>query len=96
MGIVRCVPTGTSTTMPTDSEWHDTSVQQAHDSQALRAASCCFRNSAMELEGGSPGMFWGMNVTIGAQDQTQIQGGCVERAVDMFAQIPNCDCFSLS
>lgn len=95
MGIVRCVPTGTSTTMPTCEDWTAAAVQQAHDAQALRAASCCFRNAGMALEDTS-NMFWGMNVTIGVQDQTQPQGGCVERNVEMTAQFPNCDCFSLS
>lgn len=95
MGIVRCVPSGTDTTMPTCTEWRASSVQQAHDAQALRAAACCLRQQIVsEQQANEP--FWGMDVVIGVQSQTQLQGGCVERNVVITAQIPNCDCFTLS
>lgn len=91
MGVIRCVPVGDSTTMPTCAEWTATSVQQAHDAQALRAASCCLRQAIVAgQEPSDP--FWGMSVVIGNQTQTQLQGGCVERNVEITVQIPNCDC----
>lgn len=96
MGVVRCIPTGTSTTMPSCGDWTDASEQQANDAQALRAAACCFSNAARGLDETNQAMFFGMSVVIGTQQQVQIQGGCVERNVTITAQIPNCDCFSLS
>jgi hypothetical protein len=94
LGMIRCLPVGTETEMPTCEEWTAASIQQTHDAQALRAATCCLREW---VTGNSetPGMFWGMSVVIGNQSQIQLQGGCVERNVEMTFQIPNCDCFSL-
>ena len=94
MGLVRCVPVGDDATMPTCAEWTAASTQQAHDAQALRAASCCLRNRIV-ANAETPGPFWGMSAVIGMQSQTQIQGGCVERNVEIQIQIPNCDCLSL-
>lgn len=94
MGIVRCISSGTDTTMPTCEDWTNASIQQADDSQALRAAACCLQQTIMTEDPEDP--FWGMSVSIGVQQQVQIQGGCVERNVTMTVQIPNCDCFSLS
>lgn len=94
LGLVRCLPQGTDTTMPTCDEWRATSVQQTHDSQALRAASCCLRQQIVAVTD-TPGPFWGMSAVIGTQSQIQLQGGCVERNVTITVQMPNCDCFSL-
>jgi len=94
MGLVRCVPVGDDSDMPTCAEWNAASRQQADDAQALRAASCCLR-SRIVANADTPGPFWGMSVVIGNQTQTQIQGGCVERNVEITVQMPNCDCMSL-
>jgi hypothetical protein len=93
MGIVRCVPSGTDTTMPSQEEWTNTVVQAANDAQALRAAACCFQQMVAAAEDAAT-PFWGMSATVGQSTQTQIQGGCVERNVEITVQIPNCDCFS--
>jgi len=95
MGLIRCLPTGTDTSMPTCEDWTEAFTQQVNDAQALRAASCCFSNAAQGLADAA-GPYWGMSVAIGMQQQIQLQGGCVERNVIITAQIPNCDCFSLS
>lgn len=94
MGIVRCVPTGTDSDMPTCEEWTATSVQQTHDAQALRAASCCLQQFVVANED-ARGPFWGMSAVISTQQQIQLQGGCVERNVEIMVQFPNCDCMSL-
>jgi hypothetical protein len=94
MGIVRCVPSGTDTEMPTCADWDAVSRQQADDSQALRAAACCLRQRIVDTSD-TPGIFWGMSATIGTQQQVQLQGGCVERNVTVMVQIPNCDCFTV-
>lgn len=91
MGLIRCLPTGTDTTMPTCTDWDEASRQQADDSQALRRASCCLRQ-AIVGNSETPGPFWGMSVVIGNQSQIQLQGGCVERSVTITVQMPNCDC----
>jgi len=95
MGIIRCIPSGTDTTMPSCEEWDAASRQQADDSQALRAATCCFRQQIVS-ESDATGPFWGMSTVIGTQSQIQLQGGCVERNVQITVQMPNCDCFILS
>lgn len=94
MGIVRCIPVGTDATMPTCADWDAASRQQADDAQALRAATCCLRQTIVG-NSEAPGPFWGMSVVIGLQQQVQLQGGCVERNVEITVQIPNCDCISL-
>jgi hypothetical protein len=94
MGVVRCVPVGTDSTMPTCTEWRDASTQQAHDAQALRAATCCLRQAIVAATDAA-GPFWGMSAVIGQQGQLQLQGGCVERNAEITVQIPNCDCISL-
>lgn len=94
MGVVRCVPVGSDTSRPTNAEWIAASIQQAHDAQALRAATCCFRQWVIDND--APGPFWGMSVLIGNQGQLQLQGGCVERNAIITVQIPNCDCFSVT
>lgn len=94
MGLVRCISSGTSTTMPSCATWTAESRQQADDAQALRAASCCLRNLIV-ADADMPGPFWGMSAVIGLQSQTQIQGGCVERNVTITVQMPNCDCLDL-
>jgi hypothetical protein len=91
MGLVRCVPSGTDTTMPSMADWNAASAQQTSDSQALRRASCCFRQRIV-ADSDTPGPFWGMSAVIGTQGQIQLQGGCVERNVTITVQIPNCDC----
>lgn len=93
-GIIRCVPVGTDTTMPTCQEWADSFTQAAHDAQALRATACCFRSYIRSQDGSGP--FWGMGVVVGHQSQVQLQGGCVERNVQIAVQIPNCDCGTIS
>lgn len=95
MGVVRCLPVGTDTTMPTCADWEATTIQQAHDAQALRAAACCLQQAITNSED-TPGPFWGMSAVIGTQGQIQLQGGCVERNVEITVQIPNCDCFDLA
>lgn len=92
IGIIRCVPTGTSTTMPTCNQWTDAFIQNVHDAQALRAAACCFRSYVTS----NTGAYFGMSTIIGRQSQGEPQGGCVERSMDIMAQIINCDCPEVS
>src|SRR5262245_24195360 len=80
MGIVRCAPD--TETCP---DWTAAADQDAHDSYALRRASCCFRNA---VEASSIGM----SVVIERQHQNGPQGGCLERWQTIVVQMPNCDC----
>jgi hypothetical protein len=95
MGMIRCVPVQHHNGMPSCDDWTQASRQQADDSQALRAATCCFRQRIV-ADSDAPGIFWGMSAVIGNQGQIQLQGGCVERNVTVTVQIPNCDCFTVS
>lgn len=88
IAIVRCAPTGTDLTMPTCDAWTAAFQQNVQDAQALRAAACCFRAYIQD----NSGAYFGMSTIIGRQSQGEPQGGCVERSVDIMAQIPNCDC----
>lgn len=85
VGIVRCAPTGTSTTMPTCEDWNSAAAQNFADAAALREASCCFRSYWTNT--GDPGM----DVLINTQVQVTPQGGCMERFVTVTAQFANCE-----
>lgn len=88
-GIIRCLPTSDRLGNPIScAEWTAGFVQQAHDSQALRRAACCFRSWVRN----NTGEFLGMSVVIGRQSATNPLGGCIERFVTVDVQMMNCDC----
>ena len=84
LGIIRCAPTGTSTTMPSCDDWNSAAAQLFVDSASIRAASCCFRSYWFGT--GDPGM----DVLIDRQFTNSPQGGCVERFGTVIAQFTNC------
>jgi hypothetical protein len=84
LGIMRCVP-GTDLT-PSTQEQEDAFIQDLHDAQALRRASCCVFNLPRTI----PGLL-GFNVIVGRGTKT-VQGGCVNRYTPISIQFPNCDC----
>lgn len=87
LGIIRCAPVGTSTTMPTCDDWNSASAQLFVDAESIREAACCFRRYWYEI--GDPGM----DVLVDPQQTGPIQGGCVERFGTVTAQFANClDC----
>jgi hypothetical protein len=87
-GIIRCLPTSDPVGNPiTCTEWTAGFVQQAHDSQALRRATCCFRNFIRNSQ-----EFLGMSVVIERQSATNPSGGCIERFQPVSVQMLNCDC----
>lgn len=90
IGLVRCISAGQQDgEPPSDETWALEARQNLYDSQTLRLAACCFRNWVNN----QPGTFYdGMNVVIGRQIQTNPQGGCVERYVDLTVQFPDVDC----
>lgn len=83
MGIIRCSPVGTDTTMPTCDDWNSSAAQMFIDSAAIREAACCFRS------------YWynvgdiGMDVLIDRQATAPPEGGCVERYGTVIAQFTN-------
>jgi hypothetical protein len=86
MGILRCTPVGTDTTMPTCAEWNTAAFQQIYDVQSLATAACCFKRSWVAAQPG-------MSVVIGTNSTTVPEGGCVERFIGMQIQTINCpDC----
>lgn len=87
MGIIRCAPMGTNTSMPTCEEYTAAAVQNFVDSQALRATACCFIESVRNTE-----LLLGYHAIIGRQTQGTILGGCIERSQVITVQVPNCDC----
>jgi hypothetical protein len=87
VGIIRCAPVGTNTSMPTCEAWTSAYLKTVADAQALRRVSCCFRAAVRSAQD-----FRGLSVVIERQVQGTPQGGCVERSVTIVAQMPNCDC----
>lgn len=84
-GIMRCAPTGTDVAPPTCDEETAAFLQDLDDSQALRAASCCFR-SFMNTDP----VWIGMSVVVERQTKT-VQGGCTDRSIIINAQMMNCE-----
>lgn len=83
MGIVRCAPTGTDTTMPTCYDWRTAAIQDMYDAQALAVASCCFSSTWRTRQAG-------MSVVIGISSVTGPEGGCIERSMTIQVQTPTC------
>lgn len=86
-GIIRCVPTGTTTSMPTCEEWTAAAVQDFADSQSLRQAACCFVAAVR-----ADPVLLGMSAVVGRQEVSTPSGGCIERSFTITVQVPNCDC----
>lgn len=86
MGVMRCVPTLTDEGSPACTEQTAAYSQDLHDSQALREASCCFRNRWIRSTEGL-----GMLTVVNRQFKL-IQGGCKDRWVGVDTQMMNCDC----
>jgi hypothetical protein len=82
LGVVRCSPVGTDTTMPSCDDWNGSAAQIFADSAAIREAACCFRTSWYNLD-------LGMDVLIDRQSTNSPQGGCVERYGTVIAQFSN-------
>lgn len=90
VGIVRCAPVG-DLNPPTDTEWTAAALLNIEDAAALRRTACCFR-AWMNGSAATAAGLLGMSVVINRQTQSTPQGGCVERAMTIIAQFPNCDC----
>lgn len=84
LGILRCAPAGTTTTMPSCNDWNSAAAQMFLDSASIREAACCFRSYWFGT--GDPGM----DVLIDRQFTNSPQGGCVERFGTVIAQFTNC------
>lgn len=89
VGIIRCAPTGTNTSSPTDAAWNAAALLNYQDSQILRRMSCCVRTGIEDA--GTDNQFLGMSVIIGRQVQGPNGGGCVDRYVPITVQIPVCE-----
>lgn len=86
IGIFRCIPTGTSTSMPTCEDWTAAAIQNITDARSLRLAACCFKDTALDMP-----VMDGMSVVINRQIQGPVQGGCSERSLRIQIQVPACD-----
>lgn len=83
-GIIRCVPVGTDTEMPSCTDWNAAMVQHIFDTQSLASAACCFKQAwVFDVEPG-------MSVVIGPNSTTTPQGGCVERFITLQVQTSVC------
>lgn len=85
IGIVRCAPVGTDSTMPTCAEWTEAAMQQLVDAESLARAACCFKQS---WQNSSVGL--GMSVVLGPISVNPPEGGCMERFMSLQVQTPNC------
>jgi len=88
IGLIRCVPVGDMNFPPSCLEWDTAARQNVIDALTLRRTACCFRDFVVT----NSGLFLGMSVVIERQNQGLPQGGCVERSLQLTAQIANCDC----
>lgn len=86
VGIMRCAPTGTDTTMPSCEEWNAAALQNMYDAESLRRAVCCFRPIALAI----PEMD-GMGIVVNRMQQGPVAGGCVERWMTVQVELPG-DC----
>lgn len=83
MGIVRCIPTG-GQEMPTCTDWNAAAIQDMNDAQALLEASCCFKQTWLDLQPG-------FSVLIYQNQVGNPSGGCIERFVTLQIQTGVCD-----
>ena len=83
MGIIRCIPVGTNSLMPTCEEWTAAALQNMVDAQSLAAAACCFKENWLILEPG-------FNVVVGVNTTSTPNGGCIERSISLIAQLSVC------
>lgn len=90
LGIMRCSPTGTDFTTPSDAEWNAAALLSIADSQALRRATCCIRTGLRSITNYTE-QFDGMSVVIGRQSSPTPQGGCMERSVSVSVQFQTCE-----
>lgn len=93
MGIMRCAPAGTETTMPTCADWTTLATQMIYDAESLRRAYCCFTANARNTA--QYPLMDGMSISILRQQQGTVQGGCVERWTTVQIQIPTSCCSPL-
>lgn len=83
VGVLRCAPD----TSDCDAQLA-AFTQEAHDSQALRKAVCCFR---AWMNSGTVPEFLGMSFVAERQNK-YVQGDCLDRFVMTSAQFQNVDC----
>jgi hypothetical protein len=80
MGVLRCAPTGSTTAVPTCSEWTALAVNVTNDARAMRDAICCL---TAQLDPSS--------VAIGSWNPLPTTGGCAGGSWQISVQIAN-DC----
>ena len=87
MGILRCTPYSDDTSMPDESEWTAAAIQDAHDCAALRDATARFQRLAAGLDGR-----YRLRVLVDSVSMVPPDGGCLERWVQLYAQIHASEC----
>jgi hypothetical protein len=84
MGVVRCAPTPTETTIPSNAAWFDVVSAVMDDAAAMRRAICCF----VDLDPISRNKW-----TLPLQWQPlDVEGGCVGGTLQVVVRGPACDC----
>lgn len=80
MGVMRCAPTGTMSTIPTCTDWTDLNTDIFNDAKAMRRAICCLT-----------AQFDPSSVAIGTWTPLPTSGGCAGSTWQVTVQIIN-DC----
>ena len=84
-GILRCLPTGETLSMPTCEAWTQAALQNIYDAQSLASAACCFKQTWLSDERGM-----GLSIVIEDNATGSTQGGCIERAISITVQTTVC------
>lgn len=80
IGVLRCAPTGSATSIPTCGQWTDLFDLVTRDSQAMRQAFCCWIPQ-----------FETQSVALGSWTPLATSGGCAGGSWEVTVQIIN-DC----
>jgi hypothetical protein len=80
MGVMRCAPTGSFETIPTDAEWLELQQDIMNDAAAMRRAMCCMI-----------AQYDPSSIAIGSWQPLPTTGGCAGGLWSISVQLPN-DC----
>jgi len=85
MGVIRCMPTPSEHSIPTEAQWQAATQANMDDAAAMRRALCCFG----ELPEGRGRV---KNMLPAPWLPIDISGGCTGGVMTVTVKVPACDC----
>lgn len=83
IGVMRCIPSGSAAQTISMAQWNDANSQYFIDSQALRAAACCYKTTYASGPGDA-------GILIGQVQPIGPQGGCLVATLSVTIQVIGC------